>query len=181
MQTSKNTFNASVGGIIHGYDALVKFAGMPSFLSQDCDSTQTSELLKQFSRDILDNPIIIDVTKYAKTNPKAKKIKDSDFDLGKYDALLFKRSGQYLVKTAHHDNHTDGYSFKDVSQLFSMVKNARSLVIHALAGASSGDAYDQITQVSSALNSIHRDVESLLRVVAPWGERCDVKAISFTR
>lgn len=190
MQTSKNTFNASVGGIIHAKTALELFAGTPSasetentpsFLAEAYEHKTSRLLLKQFSRDILDNPIIIDVTKYAKENPKAKKIKKTDLSAGfNYDALLFKRSGQCLVKTQHHNNYTDGYTFKDVSQLFSTVKNARSLVIHALAGASGEEAYEWMTQVSSALNSIHRDVESLLRVVAPWGERCDVKAISFT-
>jgi hypothetical protein len=86
---------------------------------------------------------------------------------------LFKRSQQYLAKVVHHD-------YKDVSAPLSLVKNARSLIIHLLASSVDDKDYDLIINVSGALNAIYRDVESMLRVVAPWGEGCDVKAISFT-
>ncbi len=79
MQTSKNTFTANVGGILHAKTALELFAGtpsasetenIPSFLAEAYEHKTSRLLLKQFSRDILDNPIIIDVIKYSIANPE---------------------------------------------------------------------------------------------------------------
>ena len=172
-----NTRSANVGGIVFGYVTLETFLSTSLPTRQ---SNQVSELLAQYSQDILNNPIIVDVTKYAKENPKAKKIKASDFELGNYDALLFKRAQQCKVKTVHHDNFAQGYNHKDVSQLVSTIRNAKSLLVHALASTLSDVSYDQLIEVSGALNSIHRDVGALLRAVAPWGEHTDIAAISFT-
>lgn len=179
----KKSIPFSVGGIFFGHDVLVKFTSTPTCLAPNDDAVEIipRDMLKCYCHEIHTNHIITDALEYGYKNPKAKEAKQLAPSVGlNYDALVFARGTQYLANTLSHNNYSAGYSFKDVNYLLSAVKNARSLLPSCLAGADDVGDYDQLIEVSGALNAIYQNVKSLLMIVAPWGERCDVKAISFT-